>query len=52
MWTSTASAKSYEGMIIGRSDQMLKRLPPAARITDHAEELLGVKVNLQCWSKC
>jgi len=41
--------KSHKGMIIGKGGQMLKKIASAAR-TD-IEELLGVKVNLQCWVK-
>ena len=41
--------KSHKGMIIGKSGQMLKKIASAARMD--IEELLGVKVNLQCWVK-
>ena len=41
--------KSHKGMIIGKGGQMLKRIASAARMD--IEELLGVKVNLQCWVK-
>ena len=41
--------KSHKGMIIGKGGQMLKKIAPAARMD--IEELLGVKVNLQCWVK-
>ena len=41
--------KSHKGMIIGKGGQMLKKIASAAR-TD-CEELLGTKVNLQCWVK-
>ncbi len=41
--------KSHKGMIIGKGGQMLKKIASAARID--IEELLGVKVNLQCWVK-
>lgn len=41
--------KSHKGMIIGRGGQMLKKIASAARMD--IEELLGVKVNLQCWVK-
>ena len=41
--------KSHKGMIIGKGGQMLKKIALAARMD--IEELLGVKVNLQCWVK-
>ena len=41
--------KSLKGMIIGKGGQMLKKIASAARMD--IEELLGVKVNLQCWVK-
>ena len=41
--------KSHKGMIIGKGGQMLKIIASAARMD--IEELLGVKVNLQCWVK-
>ena len=41
--------KSHKGMIIGNGGQMLKKIASAARMD--IEELLGVKVNLQCWVK-
>ena len=41
--------KSHKGMIIGKGGQMLKKIASAARLD--IEELLGVKVNLQCWVK-
>ena len=41
--------KSHKGMIIGKGGQMLKKIASAARMD--MEELLGVKVNLQCWVK-
>ena len=41
--------KSHKGMIIGKGGQMLKKIASAARMD--IEELLGVKVNLQCWIK-
>lgn len=41
--------KSHKGMIIGKSGQMLKKIASSAR-TD-IEELLGCKVNMQCWVK-
>ena len=41
--------KSHKGMIIGKGGQMLKKIASAARMD--IEELLGVKVNLQCWGK-
>ena len=39
--------KSHKGMIIGKGGQMLKKIASAARMD--IEELMGVKVNLQCW---
>ena len=41
--------KSHKGIIIGKGGQMLKKIASAARMD--IEELLGVKVNLQCWVK-
>ena len=41
--------KSHKGMIIGKGGQMLKKIASAARM--EIEELLGVKVKLQCWVK-
>lgn len=41
--------KSHKGMIIGKGGQMLKKIASAARMD--IQELLGVKVNLQCWVK-
>lgn len=41
--------KSHKGMIIGKGGQMLKKIASAARMD--IKELLGVKVNLQCWVK-
>ena len=41
--------KSHKGMIIGKGGQMLKKIASAARMD--IEELLGAKVNLQCWVK-
>ena len=41
--------KSHKGMIIGKGGQMLKKIASAARMD--IEELMGVKVNLQCWVK-
>ena len=41
--------KSHKGMIIGKGGQMLTKIASAARMD--IEELLGVKVNLQCWVK-
>ena len=41
--------KSHKGMIIGKGGQMLKKIASSARMD--IEELLGVKVNLQCWVK-
>ena len=41
--------KSHKGMIIGKGGQMLKKIASAARVD--CEELLGTKVNLQCWVK-
>lgn len=40
---------SHKGMIIGKKGAMLKQIASLAR-TD-LEELLGAKVNLQCWVK-
>ena len=36
-------------MIIGKGGQMLKKIASAARMD--CEELLGARVNLQCWVK-
>lgn len=41
--------KSHKGMVIGKGGQMLKKIATAARLD--CEELLGTKVNLQCWVK-
>lgn len=41
--------KSHKGMIIGKGGQMLKKIGSAARAD--MEELLGARVNLQCWVK-
>ena len=41
--------KSHKGMIIGKGGQMLKKIASADRMD--IEELLGVKVHLQCWVK-
>ena len=41
--------KSHKGMIIGKGGQMLKKIASSARMD--IEELLGVRVNLQCWVK-
>ena len=41
--------KSHKGMIIGKGGQMLKTIASAARAD--VEEMLGTKVNLQCWVK-
>ena len=41
--------KSHKGMTSGKGGQMLKKIASAARMD--IEELLGVKVNLQCWVK-
>ena len=41
--------KSHKGMIIGKGGQMLKKIASAARLD--CEELLGARVNLQCWVK-
>ena len=41
--------KSHKGMIIGKGGQMLKKIASAASMD--IEELLGVRVNLQCWVK-
>ena len=42
-------ATARPGIIIGKGGQMLKKIAYAARRV--IEELLGVKVNLQCWVK-
>lgn len=41
--------KSHKGMIIGKNGQMLKTIASQAR--QECEELLGTKVQLQCWVK-
>ncbi|MDL2294905.1 GTPase Era, partial [Ruminococcaceae bacterium OttesenSCG-928-D13] len=41
--------KSHKGMVIGRGGAMLKQIATAAR--QECEELLGCKINLQCWVK-
>lgn len=41
--------KNHKGMIIGKNGQMLKKIATAARLD--CEELLGIRVNLQCWVK-
>ncbi len=41
--------KSHKGMIIGKGGQMLKEIASATRMD--CEELLGARVNLQCWVK-
>ena len=41
--------KSHKGMIIGKQGAMLKKIASAARLD--CEELLGARVNLQCWVK-
>lgn len=41
--------KSHKGMIIGKGGSMLKKIASAARAD--IEELLGTRVNLQCWVK-
>ena len=41
--------KSHKGMDIGKGGQMLKKIGSAARAD--IEELLGARVNLQCWVK-
>ncbi len=41
--------KSHKGMVIGKSGQMLKKIASEARA--EAEEMLGARVNLQCWVK-
>ena len=41
--------KGHKGMIIGKGGQMLKKIASAARLD--CEELLGARVNLQCWVK-
>ena len=48
-WPSTCEKKSHKGMVIGKGGQMLKKIATAARLD--CEELLGTKVNLQCWVK-
>ena len=45
----TSEKKSHKGMVIGKGGQMLKKIATAARLD--CEELLGTKVNLQCWVK-
>lgn len=41
--------KSHKGMIIGKGGQMLKKIASAARV--EIEEVIGAKVNMQCWVK-
>lgn len=41
--------KNHKGMIIGKGGQMLKKIASAARLD--CEELLGARINLQCWVK-
>ena len=41
--------RSHKGMVIGKGGQMLKKIGSAARAD--IEELLGARVNLQCWVK-
>ncbi|MDL2219296.1 GTPase Era [Ruminococcaceae bacterium OttesenSCG-928-O06] len=41
--------KSHKGMIIGKGGQMLKKVAGEARL--ELEDILGAKVNLQCWVK-
>lgn len=41
--------KNHKGMIIGKGGQMLKKIATAARLD--CENLLGTRVNLQCWVK-
>lgn len=41
--------KSHKGMIIGKGGQMLKTIASEAR--RDCEEMLGARVNLQCWVK-
>lgn len=41
--------ESHKGMIIGKKGEMLKRIGSLARVD--MEELLGCRVNLQCWVK-
>ena len=41
--------KSHKGMIIGKGGQMLKKIATQARAD--CEDLLGSRVNLQCWVK-
>ena len=45
----TCEKKSHKRMVIGKGGQMLKKIATAARLD--CEELLGTKVNLQCWVK-
>ncbi len=47
--TIYAEKKSHKGMIIGKGGAMLKQVASAARAD--CEEMLGAKVNLQCWVK-
>ena len=42
-------ATARPGIIIGKGGQMLKKIASAARMD--CEELLGARVNLQCWVK-
>lgn len=41
--------KSHKGMVIGKNGSMLKKIASAAR--KDIEELLGCRVNMQCWVK-
>lgn len=41
--------KSHKGIVIGKNGQMLKQVATAAR--QDCEQMLGAKVNLQCWVK-
>ena len=41
--------KSHKGMIIGKNGQMLKKVATEAR--KDIEQMLGAKVNMQCWVK-
>lgn len=41
--------KSHKGIVIGKNGQMLKQVATTAR--QDCEQMLGAKVNLQCWVK-
>lgn len=47
--TICCERKSHKGMIIGKGGSMLKKIGTAARLD--CENLLGTRVNLQCWVK-